>query len=86
MNIHSVGDDGRVKISSIDMLIILFAHTKSGSLLRRVAPRHCLTGQYPVFPQSTAIALHTGDVSLLHEHLLSIREIVSGGESIDSTT
>lgn len=85
MNIHSVGDDGRIKISSIDMLIILFAHAKSGSLLRRVAPRHCLTGQYPVFPQSTAIALHTGDTTLLHEHLLSIREIVSGKESVDST-
>jgi hypothetical protein len=79
MNIHSVGDNGRLKISSVDMLIILFAHTKSGNLLRRVAPRHCLTGQYPVFPQSTAIALNTSEISLLNEHLLSMKKLFTGG-------
>ncbi|MEW4516207.1 hypothetical protein [Proteus vulgaris] len=78
MNIHSVDDNGGVKMSSIDMLIILFAHNKSGSLLRRVAPRHCLTGQYPVFPQSTAIALQTNEVSLLNEHLFGIKKMVTG--------
>ena len=84
MNIHSVGNNGRVKISSVDMLIILFAHTKSGTLLRRVAPRHCLTGQHPVFPQSTAIALNTADVSLLNEHLSSIKKVVTGVFGTDS--
>ncbi|MGP0983937.1 hypothetical protein ACJ8OC_24275, partial [Serratia sp. CY65473] len=84
MNIHSVDDNGKVKISSVDMFIILFAHAKSGSLLRRVAPRHCITGQYPVFPQSTAIALHTTDVSLLNTHLSSIKKVVSGMIGIDS--
>lgn len=83
MNIHSVGDNGKVKISSVDMLIILFAHAKSGSLLRRVASRHCVTGQYPVFPQSTAIALHTTDVSLLNTHLSSIKKVVTGMVGID---
>ncbi len=78
MNIHSVGENGRIKMSPVDMLIILFAHTKFGSSLRRVAPRHCLTGQYPVFPQSIAIALHTGDVSLLNEHLVSIKKLLQG--------
>lgn len=86
MNIHSVGDNGKLKISSIDMLIILFAHTKSGTLLRRVAPRHCLTGQHPVFPQSTAIALNTVDVTLLNEHLLGIKKVVTGMFGIDSTS
>lgn len=84
MNIHSVDENGKIKMSSVDMLIILFAHTKSGTLLRRVAPRHCLTGQYPVFPQSTAIALHTNDVSLLNEHLSAIRRIVTGTVGIES--
>ncbi|MBD8155776.1 hypothetical protein IFU23_23945 [Pantoea agglomerans] len=76
MNIHSVGDNGKIKISSIDMLIILFAHAKSGSILRRVAPRHCVTGPYPVFPQSTAIALNTSDVSILNSHLMSIKKLI----------
>ncbi|MFP1830429.1 hypothetical protein [Lonsdalea quercina] len=78
LNIHSVDDNGRIKISSVDMLIILFAHAKSGSLLRRVAPRHCLTGEYPVFPQSTAIALYPNDTSLLNEHLISLKRVVLG--------
>lgn len=86
LNIHSVGDNGRVKISSVDMLIVLFAHTKSGSTLRRVSPRHCLTGQYPVFPQSTAIALNTNDTSLLHEHLVSMKKIVSGVIDVEILT
>lgn len=86
MNIHSIDNNRKVTMSSVDMLIILFAHARMGSILRRVAPRHCLTGQYPVFPQSTAIALHTSDVSLLNEHLSSIKKVVTGFVGSDYTS
>lgn len=79
LNIHSVDANGGLKMSPIDILIILFAHDKCGGILRRVAPRHCLTGQFPVFPQSTAIALNPGELSILDEHLVSLRKIISNG-------
>ncbi|WP_337038543.1 MULTISPECIES: hypothetical protein [Pseudescherichia] len=82
LNIHSISNDGDIKISPIDMLIILFAHSKHGNTLRSVAPRHCVTGQFPVFPQSTAIALHPNEPSLLSEHLNSMRNLISKGLGI----
>lgn len=82
LNIHSVGADGGLKMSPVDILIILFAHDKSGRILRRVAPRHCLTGHFPVFPQSTAIALHPRDSSILEEHLISLKKLISNGADV----
>lgn len=79
LNIHEVSDSGGIQMSPIDILIILFAHDNSGTRLRRVAPRHCLTGQFPVFPQSTAIALHPNDTSLLNEHLEGVKKLISSG-------
>ncbi|MGG6177795.1 hypothetical protein ACQV2C_03915 [Pantoea allii] len=78
LNIHAVSDEGRLKMSPVDILIILFAHNKKGNLIRRVAPRHCLTGQFPVFPQATAFALNPSETSLLDEHLACMKSVLSG--------
>lgn len=82
LNIHSVDASGGLKMSPVDILIVLFAHDKRGNVLRRVAPRHCLTGQFPVFPQSTAIALHPRDLSILEEHLTSLKKLISNGADV----
>ncbi|WP_409075723.1 hypothetical protein ACF2G4_06590 [Pantoea sp. C3] len=72
LNIHSIDNKGFLKISPIDMLIILFAHQKKGRVLRTVSQRHCITGDNPVLPQSTGIFFFPEDTYLLEEHLQSL--------------
>ncbi|MCW2106353.1 UNVERIFIED_ORG: hypothetical protein M2402_003531 [Rahnella aquatilis] len=77
LNIHCVGNDGRLLMSPVDMLIILFAHEKNGNLLRTVSPRHCITGKYPVLPQSTALVFHTRETELLKNHLIGLKNTMN---------
>jgi len=49
MNIHSLSSN--YTIVPIDLLIILFAHKKTGSLVKTVSSKHCLNGSHPVLPQ-----------------------------------
>ncbi|HDL8468040.1 TPA: hypothetical protein PXR61_004194, partial [Yersinia enterocolitica] len=76
LNIHQLGKGMSIEISPINMLIVLFAHDKSGKILRTVSHKHCITGQYPVLPQATAIHLKPGSNNLLNEHLTSLRNFM----------
>ncbi|ANN29154.1 TPA: hypothetical protein RQK39_000723 [Vibrio vulnificus] len=84
LNIHQVNSQGRLGVSPINLLLLMFPHDKSGTIVRTVSPKHCLNGQYPVLPQATAILVKPTEHTLLKEHLLSILEIMNAERRLTS--
>ena len=82
LNIHQVNDDRGLGVSPIQLLLILFAHNRTGSIVRTVASRHCLNGALPVLPQSSAILLKPSDTVRLDEHLKGIVNVMDKENSL----
>ncbi len=82
LNIHEVNDQGKLGLSPVDLLILMFPHEKSGKIVRTVSSQHCLKGKNPVLPQATAILVKPTEHGLLKEHLLSILEVMNSESSI----
>lgn len=77
LNIHQVNSHGRLGVSPINLLLLLFPHSRSGKTVRTVARQHCLGGEYPLLPQSSAILVKPSESKLLDEHLLSFIEVMN---------
>ncbi|WP_421221379.1 hypothetical protein [Aeromonas sp. 602293] len=76
LNIHQVNENGRLGVSPIQLLLLLFAHDRSGTIVRTVAPRHCLTGTLPVLPQACAVLLKPSNMLLLDQQFRALVEIM----------
>ncbi|AYO11931.1 hypothetical protein D0784_21690 [Vibrio campbellii] len=77
MNIHQVNVNGRLGVSPVNLLLLLFPHSRSGKTVRTVARQHCLDGEYPLLPQSSAILFKPTEIELLDEHLTSFIEVMN---------
>lgn len=77
MNIHQVNVNGRLGISPVNLLLLLFPHSRTGKKVRTVARQHCLDGEYPLLPQSSAILLKPTEIELLEQHLTSFIEVMN---------
>ena len=71
LNIHKINNVRGIGVSPVQLLLILFAHDEKNKskYVRTVAPRHCLTGDIPILPQSTAVLLNPKNTTLLDKHL-----------------
>lgn len=76
LNIHQLNSQGGLGVSPIQLLLVLFAHGRTGNAVRTVAARHCLTGALPVLPQSTAILLKPDDSARLDDHLKAMIDVM----------
>lgn len=76
LNIHQVNEKGNLGISPIQLLLVLFAHDRTGSYVRTVAQRHCLTGSIPVLPQTAGILLKPNNTLYLEQSLRALIEIM----------
>lgn len=77
LNIHQVNSHGKLGISPINLLLILFPHDKSGKIVRTVAPQHCLNGLYPVLPQTSAILVKPTESNLLNDHFMALIRVIN---------
>ena len=77
LNIHQVNNKRSLGVSPIKLLLVLFAHGKTGDSVKSVANRHTLTGTLPVLPQAAGILLKPSEVSLLDENLKAITRVMN---------
>ncbi|MEZ8881092.1 hypothetical protein AB6E09_18960 [Vibrio lentus] len=76
LNIHQVNSNGRLGVSPVNLLLLLFPHSRNGKSVRTVARQHCLDGEYPLLPQSSAILVKPTEAKLLDDHLSSFIEVM----------
>lgn len=69
LNIHTLSSGN--SIIPVDLLIILFAHKKSGQLVKTVSSKHFVTGSHPALPQSFG-TLYTPSNNGLDDKLRSL--------------
>ncbi|WP_445373949.1 hypothetical protein ACSLVK_16225 [Photorhabdus tasmaniensis] len=79
-NIHQVNENMALGMSPVKMLFILFAHSSEETVVRTVAPRHCINGQFPVLPQSIAISVKPNEKNILIEHFIALKEIMDNNK------
>lgn len=82
LNIHQVNTNGRLGVSPVNLLLLLFPHSRSGKVVRTVSRQHCLDGEYPLLPQSSAILVKPTEADLLDEHLSSFVDVMNEEEKI----
>ncbi|QSH57030.1 hypothetical protein A0J47_014185 [Photobacterium damselae subsp. damselae] len=82
LNIHQVNTNGRLGVSPVNLLLLLFPHSRSGKVVRTVSRQHCLDGEYPLLPQSSAILVKPTEAALLDEHLSSFVDVMNEEEKI----
>ncbi|EGQ8542631.1 hypothetical protein GOZ70_05440 [Vibrio parahaemolyticus] len=85
LNIHQVNSNGRLGVSPVNLLLLLFPHARSGKAVRTVARQHCLDGEYPLLPQSSAILVKPTEAELLDDHLSSFIEVMNEEAKIVAT-
>ncbi|TDB55815.1 nuclease domain-containing protein [Photorhabdus khanii] len=76
LNIHQVNENMALGMSPVKMLFILFAHNSEETVVRTVAPQHCINGQFPVLPQSIAISVKPNEKNILIEHFIALKEMM----------
>ncbi|WP_413516674.1 hypothetical protein [Photobacterium phosphoreum] len=76
LNIHQVNHQGRLGISPVNLLLLMFPHDRNGYSVCTVARAHRLDGTYPVLPQSGAILVKPSDTTRLYSHLNSLIRIM----------
>jgi hypothetical protein len=69
LNIHQVSKQPFLKLRQVELLLILFAHEKSGRSALTVSNRHSVIGDIPVFPQAAGILFKPGIQDVLGEYL-----------------
>lgn len=77
LNIHQVNSNGRLGVSAVNLLLLLFPHSRNGNVVRTVARQHCLDGEYPLLPQSSAILVKPTEAELLDDHLSSFIKVMN---------
>ncbi|MEI8672255.1 hypothetical protein P4S52_10230 [Vibrio sp. SA48] len=77
LNIHQVNSNGRLGVSPVNLLLLLFPHARSGKAVRTVARQHCLDGEYPLLPQSSAILVRPTEREQLDANLSSFIEVMN---------
>lgn len=85
LNIHQVNSNGRLGVSAVNLLLLLFPHSRNGNVVRTVARQHCLDGENPLLPQSSAILVKPTEAELLDEHLSSFIEVMNEEAKIVAT-
>lgn len=86
LNIHQVNSNGRLGISPVNLLLLIFPHSRNGKVVRTVARQHCLDGKYPLLPQSSAILVKPTETELLDDHLRAFIKVMDEESKIVVTS
>lgn len=82
LNIHQVDKNGRLGVSPIQLLIILFAHERTGRTVRTVSRTHTLTSVLPVLPQSLGVLVKPKDSKDLDKQFESLINVINYEEAL----